>query len=116
MGARFELVTAHRREVLAKSSASVNIIDFVHVYWSPGEQRVGILETGYIPQELAFDLTLGRPIPFASIRNDLAKSIAAAYHLSPEITDPIGWAHLMDASFAFFKLHPEVQLTYRQDH
>jgi hypothetical protein len=42
----------------------------------------------------------------------MGESIRETYHVSGEV-DPIQWAAMSNAYTAFFKLHPEVRLSYR---
>jgi hypothetical protein len=109
-GAELVLTTPKRSLVVSRSSREA-VIDFVHVYWSPDETRVGIVVTGLIIWHLAVNTRTGAPIPFDAMRSDIAKSISDTYHL-PSDKDSISWAGLSEAEFAFLKLHPEIRLTY----
>ena len=75
------------------------------------EARVGILITGTGLWELAYDTKTGKEIPFTAIRAALAHSIAVAYHLKEE-KDPIEWAGSPEAHEEFFRLHPEIHVSY----
>ena len=109
-GARVELVNARGRTVLDKRDRETGLY-FVHVYWSPDETKVGVLATGFNFFHVAFDISAGKSIPFEDIRKDLGRSIQETYHV-PHGEDPIGWAALSEAQGEFFKLHPEIRLTY----
>lgn len=85
---------------------------FVHVYWSPDEAKVGVLTTGFNGWELAFDVASGRRIQFDEIRKDFADSIRKSYQV-PASDDPLSWAESAEACEEFFKLHPEIKLSYR---
>jgi hypothetical protein len=110
-GAKLVLTGPGRNLVIAESSREANI-NFVHVYWSPDERLVGVVVTGLIIWHVAADTTTGRPTPFETMRDEVARSIRATYHVPAAETDPIGWAALNEAQVAFFKLHPKVRLTY----
>lgn len=86
------------------------IIRFVHVYWSSDESQVGIVATGFGGLLLAYDAQKRTTIPFESIREGVARSIAHTYNV-PAGWDPIAWAGLRQAAQAFAKLHPEVKLS-----
>jgi hypothetical protein len=109
-GARVELVTNRGRTVLYQVRAD-SFINFFHVYWSPDETNAGILATGAKIFSLACNTKTGALIPFDGIREDFGKSIRAAYHVPPG-EDPIQWAAMADAQVEFFKLHPEIRLSY----
>jgi hypothetical protein len=85
---------------------------FVHVYWSPDESKVAVLGTGFNIWNCAWDVTANRPIPFTAIKADFGRSIKSAYGLAGD-RDPIAWAASSDAQAAFFRLHPEIKLSYR---
>jgi hypothetical protein len=110
-GTKIQLVTANRRTELDSINREA-LIHFVHVYWSPGEKKVGVLATGLNFSRVAYDLERGKPIPFEQIRKELGQSITETYHV-PAGEDPIQWAAMADADIAFFKRHPEIKLTYR---
>ena len=82
-----------------------------HVYWSPDEAKVGVLGTGLAIFSVACNTATGTPIPFEKIREDFGKSIRATYYVPPK-EDPIQWAAMVDAQVEFFKLHPEIRLSY----
>ena len=105
-----DLTTGKRRFVLYESPNEA-FAHFVHVYWSPHEARVGILITGTGLWELAYDTKTGKEIPFTAIQAALAHSIAVAYHLKEE-NDPIQWAGSPEAHEEFFRLHPEIHVSY----
>jgi len=109
-GARVELVTPKGRTVLYRIPRE-SYISFVHVYWLPDEAKVGVLGTGLAIFSVACNTATGTPIPFEKIREDFGKSIRATYHVPPK-EDPIQWAALVDAQVEFFKLHPEIRLSY----
>ena len=110
-GARVELVSAQRRIVLDEVRREA-ILYFVHVYWSPDETRVGVLATGFNSVRVGSDTRTGAAIPFGEIREELGKSIEKTYRVPPG-EDPIQWAAMADAGSAFFKLHPEIRLSYQ---
>ena len=110
-GTRVEFVSSQHRTVLYERRGE-SIIYFVHVSWAPDEMKVGVLATGYAGFGVAFDTKEWKEIPFESIREDLARSIAATY-IVPNGDDPIEWAATSDAPIAFLKVHPEVRLSYR---
>lgn len=110
MGLRIELVSNGRRQLLYHSPNDA-IVYFAHVYWSTDEKIVGILATGTGNWQLAFDTNTGKSIPFEQIRNDFGQSITATYHV-PRGEDPVSWATSSEAQSAFFKLHPEIRLSY----
>ena len=105
--ARVELVTENRRTVLYTQRHEA-FIHFVHVYWSPDETKVGVFVAYGI---LAANVKTGATIPFDEIRKEFAQSIRDTYRLPPQ-EDPISWAGLADAQFAFARLHPEIRQTY----
>jgi len=110
-GARVELVAAGKETVLYKVPREA-LIYFVHVYWSPDEARVGVVVTGFTILHLACDTKTGELIPFAQIQADVGKSLERTYRIPPG-EDPIQWAAMADAQIEFFRLHPEVRLSYR---
>lgn len=107
-GARVELVSARGRTLLYQVGGD-SFIDFFHVYWSPDETKAGLLATGTKIFSLACDTRTGSEIPFEEIREDFRKSIRETYHVPPG-EDPIEWAPMLGAEF--FKLHPEIRLSY----
>ena len=109
-GARVELVSARGRTVLYQVGAD-SFIYFFHVYWSPDETKAGILATGTKIFSLACNTKTGSSIPFDEIREDFRKSIRETYRV-PKGEDPIQWA-AMDGQAEFFKLHPEIRLSYQ---
>jgi hypothetical protein len=109
--ARVELVTGQKRIVLQRITRQ-GAIYFVHVYWSPNEERVGALGAGFSAFRVAYDLRSNAPIPFELIRPDLGRSIAQTYHLPPG-EDPFLWALSGRATDKFFEGHPDFKLTYR---
>ena len=111
-GTRAELVTIRGRSVLHENRVEA-VVHFVHVYWSPDEAKVGVLVTGMNIWSVAADVDTGKHISFGSIRDDFAQSIRETYRV-PLGKDPIRWAALVDGQDAFFKLHPEIRLTYRK--
>ena len=106
--ARVELVTEQRRKVLYPELREA-FIHFVHIYWSPDETKVGVFVSNGAE---AFNVKTGEQLPFDQIRKEFAQSIRDTYHLPPQEHDPIGWASMSEAQFAFSKLHPEIRLTY----
>jgi hypothetical protein len=109
-GARAELITPRGRTTLIQSGRDT-FLYFVHVYWSADETKVGVLARGGVRWEIGFDARINQPIPFEKIRSDFAGSMATLYNLA-QGTDPIDWADSSEASQAFFKLHPEIHVTY----
>ena len=110
-GGKVELVNGRQRTVLYRVDGD-SYIYFFHVYWAPDETKVGILVTGTKIFNLACNTKTGALIPFGDIREDFRKSIRATYHVPPE-EDPIQWAAMADAGIEFFKVHPEIRLSYR---
>jgi hypothetical protein len=110
-GAQVELVTARRRSVLDKITREA-FIYFVHVYWSADETKVGVLATGFNFCRVAYDIRNDKLLPFDQIRAELGRSISRMYRV-PSGEDPVEWAATADAQAEFFKLHPEIRLSYR---
>ena len=110
-GARVELVTPTGRTVLDRVPRD-SYIYFVHVYWSPDETRVGVVGTGFAYFHLACNTATGTQIPFEHIREEMAQSIRATYHLPAAEDDPIQWAAMSEAGIEFFRRHPEIKVTY----
>lgn len=108
--AKVEVSMDHRRTELITVREA--FIYFVHVYWSSDGSRVGVLTAGSTPVHVAYDLKLHKNIPFTEIRDEVARSIRTAYHLS-DAQDPLRWAESPQASDAFFRLHPEIHVFYR---
>ena len=104
-GARFELINEGRRTVLETVDRDT-IIQFVHVYWTPDESKVAVVVAGLMILHLAANVKTGSPLPFESIRQQVAKSITETYHV-PAGEDPIQWAH-SDGQDEFMKRHPEM--------
>jgi hypothetical protein len=109
-GTKIVLAAGQQRTVLDRIDREA-IIYFVHVYWSPDEKTVGVLATELNYSRAAYDIDKGKPIPFDDIREGLGHSIGQAYHV-PWGENPVEWAATADAQTAFFKLHPEIQLSY----
>lgn len=109
-GTRVVLATARGRTTVFENRREA-IVYLVHVYWSPDEKEFGILSTGANIWYFACNAETGKQIPFEQIRNPLAQSIKAMYQV-PHGKDPISWAASADAQAAFFRLHPEIRLTY----
>ena len=109
-GTRVKLVTGHRSIIVFENRRDA-IVYFVHVYWSPDESKVGVLATGMSIWNVAFDVRKGRPVPFEDVRKGFGESIREIYSVPPG-KDPINWAASSDAHSEFFKLHPEVRLSY----
>lgn len=108
---RVELATTQRRTIIYRIPNEA-LIYFVHIYWSPNEEYVGAIARGLSGFTFACDTTTGAMVPFDVVREGLARSIAQTYRV-PRGEDPIEWAMTLDARDQFFKLHPEIQLTYR---
>jgi hypothetical protein len=110
-GFQVEFVSDRQKVVLDKITREA-IIYLVHVYWSPDEARVGVFASGANFCKVAYDIRARKVIPFAEVQDDMAKSISETYHV-PKDEDPIGWASGAMAQSEFFRLHPEIRLTYR---
>jgi|WetSurMetagenome_2_1015567.scaffolds.fasta_scaffold149806_2 hypothetical protein len=111
MGARVELVTAQRRTLLVEVPDD-SFIHFAHAYWSPGETKVGIFCSGSVLIRAAARVATGSAIPFGQIRDELAQSIRDTYQ-RPAGEDPFNWSADSSAVRQFFKLHPEIRVSYR---
>jgi len=109
-GTRVLLVTSQGRKTVFQNRREA-IVYFVQVYWSPDETEFGILSTGMNIWFFGCDARTGKEIPFDRVRQGLAQAISETYHV-PHGEDPIGWAATSNAHVAFFRLHPEVRLTY----
>ncbi len=109
-GLRVLFVSRQGRTELYEKRGEV-IVNFVHVYWSSDESKVGVYATGLANFGLAFDSSRDAKMPFKEIREQLGESIRNTYHLSKE-KDPFVWAELNDATSAFYRLHPEIRLSY----
>ena len=111
-GTRVRLTTVERKAVVFENRREAHIY-FVHVYWSPDESKVGVLGTGSKSWGVACDVRTGELIPFETIEEEFGESIRKMYHVPPK-EDPVKWASSNDAHQAFFRLHPEIRLTYTQ--
>jgi len=111
MGMRVDLVTPEHRTALFIQRRET-LVYFVHVYWSPDEATVGFLATGAGSWRIAADTSSARLIPFDAVRGGLAQSIRKVYDVPAEEEDPLIWATKATAVTAFFKMHPEISLTY----
>jgi len=110
-GTRVRLVSPTRSTFVFENRREA-IVYFVHVYWSPDESKAGVITAGTNGWELAYDVQTGKEIPFETIREDIAASIRKTYQV-PTGDDPIRWAGSADAQNDFFRLHPEIRLSYR---
>jgi hypothetical protein len=110
-GFRAELISPRGRTALFDRRRDT-FVYFVHVYWSSDETKVGIVTRGFCRYEGAFDAVTNQQITFEQIRKDLTESIRTTYEV-PQGVDPVNWADTSEAHTAFFRLHPEIQLTYR---
>jgi hypothetical protein len=72
---------------------------------------MGLFTTGLTRWQVAFDIQNHREIPFDRIRGDLAAGMRNAYKV-PLQEDPLQWASTTDAFSAFFRLHPDIRVTY----
>ena len=108
-GIRVRLLAEEKARVLYERHGET-LIYFVHVYWSPDESKVAVLATGSLIFKVAFDLRNDKRLPFEDLRSAVGDSIRKAYHL-PVDKDPIYWA-ASDGQFAFWKLHPEIKVSY----
>lgn len=102
--------STNQRRFRVYESPNEAFVYFVHVCWSPDEAKVGVIATGTGLWEMAFDPRTGKPVSFNEIEGEMSRSIAEAYHLHGR--DPIAWASSTEAHAEFFKLHPEIHLTY----
>ncbi len=110
-GIQVHLVTPGR-DLVVEEDRPEGLLYFVHVYWSPDGTKVGLTGGGFISLDLAYDIATGGRIPFDAVREGLAASIRGTYHLAPE-QDPLKWGMRSEAHEAFFRLHPEIRLSYR---
>jgi hypothetical protein len=110
-GTQVRLVSPQRRAVVFENRTEAWVY-FVHVYWSSEEARVGVMASGGNIWRLAFDVDSGKEVPFDSIRDEFARSIRQTYRVPPD-QDPIQWAAMSEAQGAFFRLHPEIHLSYQ---
>ncbi len=111
--ARIELVSRTNKKSLHEYRREA-LIYFVHVYWSPDESVVGVMTAGASTSRGAWDTGSGRPVAFQSIESAFRRSIVEKYHV-PLDRDALEWAAgEMEARDAFFKLHPEIRVSYRK--
>jgi hypothetical protein len=110
-GTRIDLLTASGRQKLLDNTREAHV-SFVHVYWTPDERIVAVVVTGANQFHIAAATATGVGVPFASVRNQVARSISETYHLPPNV-DAIGWSSMADAQAEFFRIHPEIKVTYR---
>ena len=109
MGSSVELVIPEKRVVLDSLDRETAFY-FVHVYWSPDEMKVGILATGSNGVRVAANVKTGKPLAFGEIQKEFDQSLRKTYHVPEWEDDPVTWAN---NSHMFFRLHPEIKLTYR---
>jgi hypothetical protein len=110
-GTRVDLLSSSGHAVIYENRREA-LVYFVHVYWAPDERSAAVLATGANIWSVAFDVPSGRLRPFESVRDGFARSLKRTYTI-PATDDPISWATSAKAQDAFFKLHPEIRLTYR---
>lgn len=109
-GFRIDLANRGERHTVY-SHKGESFINFIHVYWSDDSGLFAVLATGSTCIKFAYDIQQHREIAFERMKEAMAASIRAEYHLDRDKRgdriDPIDWAWSYPAHLVFSRLHPE---------